>query len=344
MRVVAGVLVLGALSASAAPQETPPETRKAVARAIQYFVDVQDDTGAIRDGRKVHHTALTSLAILAMAAAGHQPKDATPEGRAMKRALEFVLEPDRMNADGYFGEADYSRMYGHGMTALMLAEMLGMGVDDGQNRLIRDRLTKAVALILRAQSAAKDPDSQGGWRYTPEAADADLSVTAWQVLVLRAAKNAGLSVPKEAVDAAVGFVKRCFAPKGEGQGAFTYQPGKGVTPSMASAGLLTLQLCGHYDDREVRAVSDWLLAQRLDPQQEWFYYAVYYFSQALRQRGGDAGLHARRHVNGLLVPLQGADGAWTPLTKKEAPHRVYATSMAVLALSLENGYLPIYER
>ena len=45
----------------------------------------------------------------------------------MKHALDYVLLPENQDATGYFGKADGSRMYGHGITTLMLAEMLGMG-------------------------------------------------------------------------------------------------------------------------------------------------------------------------------------------------------------------------
>ena len=40
----------------------------------------------------------------------------------MKRALDFVLLPENQDATGYFGKADGSRMYGHGIITLALAE------------------------------------------------------------------------------------------------------------------------------------------------------------------------------------------------------------------------------
>ncbi|NJR31992.1 MAG: hypothetical protein HC778_02860, partial [Chamaesiphon sp. CSU_1_12] len=46
-------------------------------------------------------------------------------------------------------------MYGHGIVSLALAEMLGMGFDKAQDRLLRDRVRKAVDLILRAQLIRK---------------------------------------------------------------------------------------------------------------------------------------------------------------------------------------------
>ena len=42
-------------------------------------------------------------------------------------------------------------MYGHGIATLCLSEMMGMGVDRDQERLLRKYTTKAVDLILVSQ-------------------------------------------------------------------------------------------------------------------------------------------------------------------------------------------------
>src|SRR5438132_437044 len=65
----------------------------ALKRAGQYLMSCQDAaTGAIHNKLR-NETTMTSLAILAFGAMGHQPGDPSPEGQAMKRALEFVLRP-----------------------------------------------------------------------------------------------------------------------------------------------------------------------------------------------------------------------------------------------------------
>lgn len=58
--------------------------------------------------------------------------------------------PENQDATGNLGKADGSRMCGHGITTLMLAEMLGMGTNDKQDTVIRERCHKAIDLILRA--------------------------------------------------------------------------------------------------------------------------------------------------------------------------------------------------
>src|SRR5579863_10271120 len=201
MKILLAALVLAAswgIPSRADETQDPPRpsadrSDQAIARAIDYLVSVQDKDGAITEGNH-NHTAMTALAIMAMAAVGHQPSDETKQGAAMKKALSYVLRPDRQEVQGYFGGRDGSRMYGHGITTLMLSEMLGMGVDAQMDQVIRDRCRLAVELIKRSQSFEKDPRNRGGWRYAPDSRDSDLSVSVWQVMALRSARNAGMDV------------------------------------------------------------------------------------------------------------------------------------------------------
>src|SRR5690606_8950258 len=100
------------------------------------------------------------------------------------------------------------------ITTLLLGELLGMGVDAEQDELIRRKLVRAVDLILRSQREEKYGNGlyEGGWRYTPLARDADLSITVWQVMALRSALAAGVEVPASAVDEAVEYLRRSFSP------------------------------------------------------------------------------------------------------------------------------------
>ena len=51
---------------------------------------------------------------------------------------------------------------------------------------------------------------RGGWRYRIEHYDgSDISVTGWQIMALRAAKNLGCDVPAETIARAVDYIKRC---------------------------------------------------------------------------------------------------------------------------------------
>lgn len=322
------------------------EVDAAIKLGIDYLVSRQFDDpryeGAISDGKSRRNlTAMTSLAVMAMAAVGHQPTDPSPEGAAMNRAIEFVLKPSNQADDLYFG-ADGSRMYGHGITTLMLAEMLGMGVDDAQDEIVRRRLQNAVDLILAAQQSPKRARHEGGWRYNPKSNDSDLSITVWQVMALRSAKNAGIDVPVEAIDAAVEYIRGCYS---EHHGGFCYEPGRAPDYAMVAAGMLSMQVCGQYDADEVEGAAKWLENRDLNHRHHWFYYGTYYYAQGMYQRGGLSADLARNRVENILLRNQSDEGFWVGAGGQErSAGRVYTTALAILSLSVKYHYLPIYQR
>ena len=338
--------------AAAAPDD---KTDDAIRRGVRFLMAQQDRDGAIQFPKTVRNrTALTALSLLAMGAVGHQPADDTPEGLCMKRALAFVLRPGAQEPDGYFGKADGSRMYGHGIVTLMLAEFLGMGADPEQDRLLANRCRAAIHLILRSQEVPKSARDRGGWRYAPDSQDSDLSATVWQVSALRAAKNAGIEVPKEAIDRAVEYIKRCYLSPRDALGrptnlnsACAYGDGRTPLYATAGAGLLAMQVCGMYDGLEVTSSADWLMKVKPDAGLSWFYYGTYYYAQGMYQRGGRPAEEARKNVEEVLLRLQQPDGSWTAAHQRDmeaSAGPVYSTSLAVLALAVKHHFLPLYER
>ena len=306
------------------------------------------------DKRQSHGVAMTGLAVMALAAAGHQPVDKNPAGEAMRRAVAFLLRADIQAQSGYFGGRDGSRMYGHGIVTLALTELLGMGADKVQDGLLRERAQRGVSLILAAQRVKKhDPRFIGGWRYSPDAGDADLSVTVWQLMALRSAKNAGLAVPKEAIDAAVAYLRRSYvgprpgaAVAGEpiAKGAFGYVPGQPPQYAMAAAGLLAMQVCGLHEAPEVRAATEWLREVRPVWETQWFFYGTYYFAQGMHKRGGEVAREAQEQVERALLAHQQPQGNWEGADPAESGQgRTYCTALAILSLSVRYHYLPIYQ-
>jgi hypothetical protein len=349
-----GVLPGGALGQGLDKAKEDAEWRRieeTAKKAVAYLVSKQNRDGSIVENNR-HHTTMTSLAIMGMLAVGHKPADDTKEGEALRKALGYVLRPDRIDEKGYFGNQDGSRMYGQGIITLMLAEVVGMGVDDKQDRLIRERLQAAIDLILRAQSVRKrDKRYEGGWRYTPDADDADLSVVCWQLIALRAAKNAGLEVPKEAIAKAISYIKRSYKsaaqPGGEPRGFFTYTPGENrMRFGSGSGGFLALQLCGQYEAPEVKGAANYYLDYQIPGlnSDEYVYYGIYYYAQGMYQQKGKYAERARDVVREYLIEKQKPDGSW-PLGKKDHTSGVvYVTSLALLSLSIHYHYLPIYQR
>ncbi|WP_165700600.1 prenyltransferase/squalene oxidase repeat-containing protein [Alienimonas californiensis] len=331
--------------------ENDPQVDAAMDKAVAYLLTQQREDGAITD--KGTPTAMTSLSIMALASVGVTPADPTPEGTAMRKALDYVLDEKRVQEDGYFGRDDGSRMYGHGIITLMLSEMLGMGANAEQDRLIRERLENAIAVILRAQSQPKDARNQGGWRYERDSKDSDLSVSVWQVMALRSAANDGLDVPPEAIAEAVDYLRRSYDSPVARDGTpddrvsgFTYEPERGnPTYAMTAAGLLAMQVCGQYEDPRVTGAAEWLTARPPQWKDKWFSYGTYYYAQGMYQRGGEFAPAAADAVRELLLERQEDDGSWLAENGSERSHgHVYATALSMLSLSVKYHYLPIYQR
>jgi hypothetical protein len=344
----------GVAARAAAPVE---RVDAACQKAVQFIISNQDATGAISDPdkRQAYSNPMTALSLMALAAIGNLPTDATREGDAMRRAIQFLVRPSGAGDPqwrGYLGGDDASRMYGHGIATLALTEMLGMGVDKNQDRLIREKCQRAIDLTLRSQRVRKyDARFIGGWRYTPDSPDADLSVSVWHLMALRSAKNAGLLVPKESIDLAVVYLRRSYESPRDASGratdlksGFAYTPGHGPTFAMVAAGLLAMQVCGQYELPEVAGSANWLRDYRLTYGDRWFFYGIYYYAQAMHKRGGEFADLARRTTEGILLPKQAADGSWLADDGQERGcGRVYSSALAVLSLSVKFHFLPIYQ-
>jgi hypothetical protein len=320
-------------------------------RGVAYLLSQQRSDGSILD--RGHPNAMTSLAIMALASVGHQATDPTPEGKAIKAALEFILAKERQDSNGYFGASDGSRMYGHGIVTLMLTEMIGMGVDEAMDKLIYERCQKGIDLIVKSQKIRKNNAARGGWRYTPVSEDSDLSVSVWQLMALRSAKNDGLDVPVETIEDAIAYLKRSFtSPLGtnrqpiERKSGFSYEPNqRNPTFTMTAAGLLAMQVCGDYDSDFVQGATEWLLDRPPKRDDRFLMYGLYYYAQAMHQRGGDAARFAEENVRSYLIENQLNSGAWSsPASEEQGIGEVYCTSLAILSLSVKHHFLPIYQR
>ncbi len=324
---------------------------RAMQRGIDYLVSIQREDGAITD--RGHEVAMTALAIMAMASIGTEPVAVNPAGRAMYRAIEFVLDKRNQDMEGYFGSRDGSRMYGHGIITLMLTEVLGMGATPEQNERIHRALNDAIKLILAAQKVSKAEKLKGGWRYTPTSRDSDLSVSVWQLMALRSAKNDGLDVPGEAIDDALKYLRYSYASPIDRDGkpreaitGFSYTPGT-YHPSftMSAAGLLAMQVCGQYDSPLVKGASDWLFEHPPKDSERFFFYGIYYYAQGMHQAGGKYAERADGLVPEILLPMQRTDGAWLARGGEERNvGATYATALSLLSMSVRYHYLPIYQR
>ena len=322
-------------AAAAAAAEVLTETKvvarvtESIDKSLAYLASKQRADGAWTD-----NNASNALAILAFLGRGHVPgRGVYPQ--VLERGKKYLLAGQQPN--GVMGPA--SRMYEHGLATLSCAELYGMDPDPE----LEEKLRKAVDLIVKAQSPS------GGWRYNPAPGDQDLSVTVMQIVALRAANNAEIPVPAETIEKAKKYVVSCASPGG----GFGYTAGAGAGPQMGAAGLLSLQLLGHYDDPTVAKGVGYLatIPAKWDGSGlSYFYYFHYYAIQGHYQVGGKFWNDWHPQVREMFLSKQNAEGSWDlPAGTAEAegvvgPNKVYWTSMASLVLEIYMHFLPAYQR
>jgi hypothetical protein len=264
----------------------------------------------------------------------------------VEKGIRFVLRSQKPNGL-LIAQSGHGPMYDHGISTLMLAEVVGLaGADGGDEALgpeCRDALARAIDLILQAQAREKDASNRGGWRYQPTSGDSDLSVTGWQLLALRAAKSAGCAVGAGPIDDAVDYVRRCAVKNDEG--GFAYQPGGGANNPRTGVGILALELCAGHRLPESLAGASYIAKHPPAWSSAYFFYEVYYVPQALFQLGDDAFRPYFDRLAAILVEHQETNGTWLSADGNDRTGgRSYCTAMAVLALAVEYRYLPIYQR
>jgi hypothetical protein len=293
------------------------------------------------DGSLADHlpSALTSLAAMAHLAAGITPEDAQ-HGPWLRRSLEYVL--GKQDDNGYFGSRDGSRMYGHGITTLMLAEALGMCRDEELDERIRSALERAVAVTVRAAEVKKEPFFQGGWRYTPEDPASDLSLSGWQLMSLHAAQQVGIAVPEATITGAVEFAKRLTTTDGK----VGYDHAGDDHPALRGLSILCFALVHQEQSGEVARIAARIQADPLQWQGAWFFYRAYYDAIGMSRGPSDQWDAYAPILEKVLIEHQNPDGSWPnpPGDDEGAQGPVYMTSMAVLALAVQRHVLPAYQR
>jgi uncharacterized protein YfaS (alpha-2-macroglobulin family) len=324
-----------------------PETQRAIDHGLAYLAQGQLENGSFGErGQYASNVAVTALSAMALMAAGHQPGRGA-YGRAVERAIEFVLsqeaqDPDRTRGFLCTPVAGHGPMYSHGFGTLLLGEAYGMIPKRDLQRRVRDTLERAVNVIVTSQN------TEGGWRYQPKPREADLSVTICQIMALRSARNAGLHVPKSTVDKCTEYVKAC---QNRADGGFTYFRGRGNSAfARSAAGVVALYCAGIYRGPEVDRGLRYLMqfkpsggVGRPFGVDVHYYYGHYYAAQAMWTAGGEWWKEWFPAIRDELVSrgrLRGSDGVWFDPTVCNQ----YATAMALIILQIPNNYLPILQK
>jgi hypothetical protein len=360
------------LFAGAAPlraDEVPEKYRETVRKGLEYLAKTQHKDGhwgANGDQYPVSMTALAAMALLMEGSTVRDGKYATNVRLAADWLMDRSMKGNQR--DGLIGNPDHPTeagryMYGHGFSLLFLSCVYGDEEDRDRRERLRDILTRAVKYTANAQS------TQGGWYYTSkmEGHDQDEgSVTVTQVQALRAARNAGIPVPKDIIRKAQDYLKHSTTERGGviyslGRGGFRAPLG-GERPALTAAAIACGFGAGDYKSELVKkwfkycqtAIPIALGGVRLGHDE----YTQYYYGQSLYILGDegwgklfpdsprDQWLTWSKYREGMFDQLQrsqNADGSW-PSGGGFSVGPVYSTAIYCTIMQLDKGTLPIYQR
>lgn len=334
------------------------QVEQSIGRGLEFLAGRQRADGSF-ESRATGQPGITALAVMAFLSRGDMPGQG-PHGERLTRAIDFVLRCRR--DDGLLSYAapeavhvhdgaTHAGNYNHAIAGLMLGEAYGM-CGDHQNEQIRKAIEAGLKFMRGQQLKPKRQRvDSGGVRYIRQrtSIDADLSVTSWQIMFMRSALNAGFEVPRQHVDEALGFVKRCFDERRQtfiyGHSAIDSQPTRGV----AGGGIVCLSLSGEHDSAMARAAGRWILEQSFDRYNRGagpYHYGAYYCSQAMFQLGGEYWEQFYPRLVRSLTRFQRDDGSWDieQNINGNAFGNCYTTALCVLALTPPYQLLPIYQR
>lgn len=318
-------------------QAVPREVREIYERGLQWLENNQDSSGRWKGGES--GPGVTGLATMAFLAYGEDPNYGL-HSEIIKKGIRAIIE-DQNASTGYLG----SSMYHHGFAMLALAEAYGAvderklwdGVSrkEGKHRSIGEALELAVRTAITSQNK----NSLGAWRYSPDATDADTSVSGSVMVGLLAARNAGIEVPDKAIDRAIDYFTSMTSPSGQ----VAYAGGLGgfdSSPARVSIATLVYSIAGRKDLKEFKATSSYLKSLDSNETSDHYgEYTAYYRAQALFQSDIAAWEKWNKNLIRELKEKQRGDGHFEG--NYGAP---VATSMSLLALALNFRFLPIYER
>lgn len=293
--VALALLVPAVIARPARADEIEAEYKAVIDKGLEWLVRQQHKDGHWDAAGGQYPLAMTGLSGMALLMEGSTIREGKYADN-IRKAVDWLTQPGRPQPNGLLcnpnipGEAG-RYMYGHGFALLFLASVYGEEEDAERRKRLEDILTKAVKFTRDAQT------NRGGWGYVSARDGGNFdegSVTVTQLQAIRAARNAGIPVPKACIDDAVEYLKKCT----NSQGGVIYSLGGGGggdgRPALTAAAICCGFSAGEYNSDLVRK---WLKFCQSQPGlnagggggNRWGHdeYTHYYYAQCMYSLGED---------------------------------------------------------
>src|SRR6266852_8789538 len=357
----AALLVAAIPAPRSRADDLPPEYREVVRKGHEYIANQQQKDGHWEGNGGAYPTTITALCGMTLLLEGSTIREGKYAER-LRKAVDWFME--RSQTNGLLGNPSNPTeavryMYGHDYGMLFLSQIYGEEEDNDRRRKLEDILTRAVDFTGKAQTP------RGGWGYvsTTDGGGFDEgSVTVTQVQGLRAARNAGIAVPKSIIDKAQDYLKKATTDHGgviyslANGGAFN----GAERPPLTAAAIACMFNAGEYNSplakKWIRYCQNAIPIDKSgrDSFGHWEY-THYYYAQAIYILGEEGYTKMfpdsrpsdrltwskyRDVIFDYLASRQSGDGSWT----HGYIGTLFTSACHLTILQLDNGTLPIYQR
>ncbi len=322
-----------------------PAAEEVVEKGLEWLKATQNADGSWTGKDKA---AMTGFAVLAYLGRCETPIS-EKYGDSCLRGISYLVDLGMRNA-GKLSESPAHRHmpYEHSIATYAICEAATFCKQLQINVPNLDEVAQmSVEFIIDNQHTRS-----GGWDYnydTTGKRGGDLSIAAWQIQALKAAKHTGLEFKnmRKTAKFATEYVESMqnkehggfgySSPKSPSAGSFGYF-------SMTGGGVLALQMWGKENSKEARNGVDYILKNsKFDySSNDSDLYAHYYEAQAMMIRGGKAWETYNAMFRDQLINVQRENGDWqAPGRGKDfAKYPHYRNCLNILMLETYYRFLP----
>ncbi|MCP4940988.1 MAG: terpene cyclase/mutase family protein [Planctomycetaceae bacterium] len=306
-----------------------------------FNLDLDPCNGACRHTKKkgtespTPSTGATGLALLAFLGAGHTHHHEGPYQETVRRGIYFLR--DIAGEAGAGLDWQQGSMYGHGIALMALSEALAM--------TSREQVGDADLHRLVSRGASFTCNGQhenGSWGYVP-GSPGDMTVSAWQVLSLVAAKKNRVDIHTNALSNAKAFVLSTCKDRDFWFG-YKGPPGEETTTAIGLALMLYLGQSTEYTPF-YNALTD--LADRGPKFQNVYhdYYATLALHHSRHHAWDEWNSKLRDHLVRTQAKKGHEAGSWHFADPwGDIGGRLYTTAMCAMTLEVYYRYMPLYEK
>jgi hypothetical protein len=315
-------------------EAVPRDVREIYDRGLNFLAATQREDGGWPNSMQ-EGAGTVGMGLMVFLASGEDPNYGIYSTH-VRRALRNIISAQDAET-GFLGQS----MYHHGFAMLALSE--AYGAVDERNLWPADKkgrsIGAALELAVRAAITSQKNNPLNAWRYSPDATDADTSVSGAVLMGLLAARNAGIEIPDQSIDQAIAFYRQMTS--SSGQVAYA---GVGSGESLARVSIATLvyAIARRKDLPEYKATLGYLKERSDDTgglENGYEEYTRYYEAQALFQGDVDSWDKWNKLLVRKLKKAQQPDGSISGQFGTSI-----STSLSLLALAVNYRFLPIYER